>query len=100
MGVMQARVGPGTYQLRLSLGDAVSETTVTVLPNPHVTASPGDYEEQQAVLDKIASTLSAIHNAVSEMRSARSQLKAYDKLLKDNAAAKELLAMGDSLVTG
>jgi len=93
-----SRVGPGTYQLRLSLGDAVSETSVTILPNPHVTATPGDYEEQQLVLDKIASTLGAIHNAVSDMRSARSQLKAYDNLLKDNAAAKELLAKGDSLV--
>ncbi len=94
-----SRVAPGVYQLRLSLGDRIAETQVNVLKNPHVEATSADYAEQQKMLTDIETMISNIHRAVNEMRSVRKQVKAYKTLLKDNRRAKDLLAMGDSLVT-
>ncbi|MGB3151637.1 MAG: glycosyl hydrolase [Maribacter sp.] len=91
-------VGPGDYTLKLSLGETVSETTVTILPNPKVKSTPADYAEQQELMKTIEATVVEIHTAVNAMRSAKSQLNQYAKLLKDNVKAEALLKQGDSLV--
>lgn len=93
-----AKVGPGTYTLKLTLDGMTSETDVNVLANPKINANPSDYAEQQAMLEGIESALKSIHESVNAMRSAKSQLEGYAKLLKDNEEAKELLEQGDSLV--
>lgn len=96
-GYQGSAVAPGTYTLKLSMGDVSSETTVTVLPNPKVKGTPADYAEQQKILNTIESTVTDIHEAVNAMRSAKSQLKQYSDLLKDNEAAESLVKKGDSL---
>jgi photosystem II stability/assembly factor-like uncharacterized protein len=93
-----AKVGPGTYLLRLTLDGLTSETEVNILPNPKVKASMDEYAEQQSVLDQIEMTIKNIHESVTSMRSAKSQLKGYAKLLKENEKAKELLEKGKSLI--
>ena len=57
-----------------------------------------DYDEQQATLGKIEGAIKNIHESVSAMRSAKSQLKGYAKLLKGNEQAKELVEKGESLI--
>lgn len=91
-------VAPGTYVLRLSLENEQVETEAVVLPNPKINASQADYEEQQSVLNTIESTLKNMHEAVNQMRLAKSQLETYAKWLKDKEEAKELLAKGEALV--
>ncbi|MFT5750610.1 MAG: hypothetical protein ACI86L_000106, partial [Dokdonia sp.] len=90
-------MGPGTYTLRMTLNDAVSETQATVLPNPSIDATAKDYKEQQALLATIAATLKDMHTSVNTMRSAKSQLKGYAALLKDNDKATELVKEGKAL---
>ena len=92
------RVAPGSYTLRLKMGEEMVETTATVLANPKVTATQADYAEQQNVLNQIENALDQMHKAVNQMRSAKSQLGSYKKLLKDEEIAKELVAKGDSLM--
>ncbi|MDT0605911.1 VPS10 domain-containing protein [Croceitalea rosinachiae] len=91
------RVGPGTYTLRLTLENEMVETTAAVLANPKIEATTADYAEQQEVLQKIDATVIEMHHAVNQMRSAKKQLKNYQKLLKHNDAAKELLEKGEAL---
>ena len=91
-------VGPGEYTLKLTLGETVSETSVTILPRPKVKSTPADYAEQQELLKTIEATVVDIHNSVNAMRSAKSQLNLYAKLLKDNEKAEALLKQGDSLI--
>jgi len=67
------------------------------LPNPLIQASAADYTEQQRLLTTIDDTVRAIHKAVNQMRSAKSQLANYKKLLADNTGAEALLQKGDSL---
>ena len=93
-----SRVSPGTYDLRLTLEGLTSETEVTVLKNPNVEGTKADYDEQQATLGKIEGAIKNIHESVSAMRSAKSQLKGYAKLLKGNEQAKELVEKGESLI--
>jgi len=76
----------------------MSETVVRILANPKINATAGEYKEQQQLLESIESALATIHESVNAMRSAKSQLEGYAKLLKDNAAAKELLDKGKALV--
>ncbi|TDQ33045.1 VPS10 domain-containing protein [Zeaxanthinibacter enoshimensis] len=93
-----SRVAPGTYQLRLTFGSETSETEVNVLPNPNIDATAQDYKEQQEMLDKIAQTISDMHEAVNQMRSAKSQLKTYTDLLEGREEADTLLTKGKELV--
>ncbi|WP_273565324.1 VPS10 domain-containing protein [Maribacter halichondriae] len=93
-----SRVGPGTYTLRLTLDDEVSESEVTVLPNPYMEASAQDYSEQQQFLRVVEGAITEIHESVSQMRSAKIQLETYAKLLKDNDQAKDLLEKGEALI--
>ena len=93
-----SKVGPGSYQLRLTLDGLTSETSVTILPNPKVQASAAAYKEQQAILSQIEGAIKNIHESVTEMRSAKKQLKGYTELLKGNETAKELLEKGQSLI--
>ncbi|MCK0108960.1 glycosyl hydrolase [Flavobacteriaceae bacterium S0825] len=98
-GYSGSSVAPGNYTLRLALENGgQSETEVTILPNPNVASSPSDFREQQTVLLQIENTIRDIHESVNNMRSAKSQLKKYAKLLKDNDAAKDLLEKGKTLM--
>ena len=97
-GYSGATVAPGDYTLRMTLGETITETTVTILPNPKVNATKADFDEQQATLEQITSAIKDIHESVVNMRSARSQLKKYGKLLKENEGANELLKKGEELI--
>lgn len=91
-------VGPGDYQLRLTLENETAETSVSILPLPNIKATMVDYEEQQNMLKTIETTVIEIHTAVNDMLSAKSQLKQYNQLLEDNTKAEALLKQGDSLI--
>ncbi len=93
-----SHIGPGTYQLKLTLDGTTAETEVTVLKNPNVEGSPADYGEQQAVLTQIERSIKSIHESVTAMRSAKTQLQRYAELLKDNEKAKALLDKGKTLL--
>lgn len=97
-GYQGARVAPGTYTLRLSMGDASVETNAVVLADPNVEGTPADYAEQQSVLVKIDETINSMHKGVNQIRKAKNQLKTYKDLLKDNEKAKGLLENGDKLL--
>jgi len=97
-GYNGSNVAPGNYTLRLTLENESSETTVTILPNPKIKATTQDFFEQQMMLATIETTVREMHESVNKMRSAKSQLEHYAKLLKDNAAADSLLKMGKGLI--
>ena len=90
-------VAPGNYTLRLTLEDETVETQATILPNPVIKSTPQDFAEQQGMLASIEKTLHDMHESVNQMRSAKSQLTHYSKLLKGNKDAKSLLEKGKEL---
>lgn len=98
-GYAGSSVVPGTYTFRLLLEGQISETDVTILPNPKIKASEADFKEQQELLKTIESTIKSIHESVISMRSAKTQLKAYANLLKENEQADTLIEKGKELIT-
>ncbi len=80
------KVLPGTYTLRLTIGDPtigdptmddrVLEQPLSVLMDPRLTdVELDDLRAQHALLDEIAETLNLTHNNVRALRSVRSQLR-------------------------
>jgi photosystem II stability/assembly factor-like uncharacterized protein len=96
-GLAGSSVAPGKYTLRMTLGDVVSETEATILPNPKVLSSAEDFVAQQKMLVSIENTVKEMHESVNEMRSAKTQLSHYAKLLKDSKNADSLLEKGKEL---
>ena len=96
-GLNGSSVAPGEYGLRLTYGEAISETTATVLPNPAIDATAADFASQQEMLVSIEATVKEMHESVNKMRLVKAQLDQYAKLLKDNEAAEELLEKGKEL---
>ena len=96
-GLAGSRVALGKYTLRMTLGDVISETEVTILPNPKVISSSEDFIEQQKMLVSIENTVKEMHEFVNQMRSAKTQLSHYTKLLKDSKNADSLIEKGKEL---
>ncbi len=92
-------VGPGEYTIKMSIegGDTLS-TKVTILANPNVGASQSAFAEQQQLLKSIEEIISDMHGNVNDMRSAKSQLTTYQKLLKDREGVETLIDSAKSLV--
>jgi len=91
-------VAPGNYTFRLTLEKEITDTQVSILPNPLVDGTSEDFKQQQSLLMTIEATIKDMHESVNNMRSAKSQLGNYAKLLKDNDEAEELLKEGKALV--
>jgi photosystem II stability/assembly factor-like uncharacterized protein len=96
-GLAGSSVAPGKYTLRMTLGDVISETEVTILPNPKVLSSAEDFVAQQKMLVSIENTVKEMHESVNQMRSAKTQLSHYAKLLKNSENADSLLEKGKEL---
>ncbi len=97
-GLSGSSVAPGNYILRLILDGETVETEATILPNPVINSSAKDFAEQQELLVDIENTIRDMHESVNQMRSAKTQLNSYAKLLKDDDKAKALLEKGEALL--
>lgn len=96
-GLGGSTVAPGDYTLKLTLDKETTSTGVTILPNPAIDATAQDYQEQQSLLMTIETTVKDMHESVNNMRSAKSQLGHYAKLLKGQDNAKDLIEEGKKL---
>jgi len=94
-GFNGARVVPGTYDVRVSIGDAAASGQVTLLPDPRVEASAADYTFLDGKLREATTLMNEVLDNLAAARKARSQAEA---LLADYPDAAELQAAGGSAV--
>lgn len=93
-------VGTGTYGIKLSIeGGDTLQVEAKILANPNIKATAADFQDQQRVLQSISDAIEEIHENVDDLRSAKAQLKSYQKLLKDNESAKDLLDTAKAIVS-
>ncbi len=81
---------PGKYSAKLTIGGITETQTFTVLPDPRLKTKPEDYAAQLALALQIRDKLSAVNQAVIQIREAKKQLARYEKEDKVSAAAKSL----------
>jgi photosystem II stability/assembly factor-like uncharacterized protein len=90
-----ATVIPGTYRVRVSVGDAESSADLTLLPDPRVEASGEDYRFLAGKRREVTNLLNELLDSLAAARKARSQVKT---LLAEFPEDAELQALGESAV--
>lgn len=88
---------PGKYKAVLTVNGEVSETELTVLPNPNINATEKDWVEQQQILAEIVSSISDMHKQVNDMRKVKKQLTHHTEIFKDNKTGEKILAEAKKL---
>jgi photosystem II stability/assembly factor-like uncharacterized protein len=68
------RAAPGTYQVRLSVGDRTFTESFHVVKDPRIAATDADLREQFDFLIRIRDRVSEANDAVSRIRDIRSQI--------------------------
>ncbi len=81
---------PGTYTAKLTVDGKSQTQTFVVAPDPRVKTRPEDYAAQLALALQLRDKLSAVNQAVVDIRAARKQLARYEKAGKVKDAAKAL----------
>ena len=69
-----------------------------MLANPAIKASPAAYAEQQSVLAQISGAITDLHESVTKLRSAKTQLAAHKKLLAGKPAAEKVIVLADTMI--
>ena len=81
---------PGKYTVKLTAAGQTQTQTFTIRADPRLKARPEDYAAQLALALQIRDKLSAVNQAVVEIREAKNQLTRYEKEDKVKEAAKAL----------
>ena len=98
-GYQGGMVAPGSYIMRLTLGNETVKTSAYIAPDPRLTASQADYEAQEAMTKTIQKTVMDIHQSVNEMREVKQQIENAQAILEhyDNQEALKTSAKAISL---
>lgn len=92
------RVIPGSYQVRLTIGEWSMTQPLEVRMDPRVDATMAEYVEQDAFVASVAAELTAIHEAVARNNDVKGQIdELLDRLGED--ATAEITDEGTSLST-
>jgi photosystem II stability/assembly factor-like uncharacterized protein len=87
---------PGTYQVRLTVGDTVLTERFEVVNDPRVQTPLADLKTQSALLDEIYGKISAVHEGVATLRDVRTQAKSWaDRLGKKKNGGAVVEAVND-----
>jgi len=92
------RLPPGKYSARISYKGTSSETNIDVIQDPNLKITAADWSEQQKFLNNITSEVSEIHKSIIALRKVKKQVEAYNELLKDMPAGKDLVEKGKELI--
>ncbi len=100
-GVNGPDAAPGTYRVRVTVGDQKPMTqSFTVTKDPRTKATNADLVEQHDFAIRIRDRVTAANDAVKRIRSARRQLDERAAAMKDNAAYGRLAAAFADSLTG
>lgn len=74
---------PGTYQVRLTVGNKEIEKSFELVKDPNLSVTQEEYQQQFDFLVKMRDKLSQTHDAINEIRSIRKQIKELMDRIKD-----------------
>ena len=92
------QVVPGTYQVRLTVGNWSATRPLVLLPDPRLDLAEGDQAAQFELMLKIRNSLQDSHQAVERLRSVRTQLKDRAERGKEAGFGDDLPELADSAV--
>jgi hypothetical protein len=88
---------PGNYRAVLQIGEQKIETSFRILPDPRLSNSMKEYEEQDAFLQELETNFSDIHHSILKMRKVKNQLKLLTPLLGEKQELADLKEKAEKL---
>jgi len=88
---------PGKYKVKLTVNGASSEEEFEILKDPRATASDANMKAKFDFLMKVQEKVSEAHNTISDIRSAKAQIKTVSDRLKDNEDMKDVVEMAKEI---
>ncbi len=92
------QVPPGTYRVRLTVGDAVREQSFEVRSDPRVAASNEDFRTQFDLLLGLRDKLSEVHTAINQVRALRRRAEDWLKRARDKPELEKVAAAAKTLI--
>ncbi len=92
------QVVPGSYQVRLTMGDWSDTASFEVLPDPRLDLGSEARAAQFELMIRIRGSLQESHRAVERVRAVRAQLKDRAERAKEAGFGDDLPALADSAV--
>ncbi|BBM73727.1 VPS10 domain-containing protein [Rhodothermus marinus] len=89
---------PGTYRVRLTVGDQVQEQTFRLLKDPRSTATDEDLQAQFAFLMEVRDRVSEVHRTIKHIREIRQDLREVIGRLPDDSTGAALRRQGRSII--
>ena len=88
---------PGHYQIQLTAAGRTYTEPLVIQPDPRVRATAADYQRQFALAQQIAAKVSAIDQAVNQMRAVEKQLAALQGRIAAQPRAHAVLVAAKAL---
>ena len=90
---------PGTYEVRLTVGDQSQTVSFDLVKDPRVDATQKDFDAQFELLIQLRDKLSETHDNINRLRSARDQVGQWSSRAKGTAAEEAVSTASESLNT-
>ena len=98
-GTLQGhRIVPGTYDVRLSVGEEVFTRQLEVRADPRVDATPSGFQAQSDLMAEISFELEEIHQAVLNIRSVREQVEGLVNRMEQQEGHDSIVSAGKELI--
>jgi len=88
---------PGTYQVRLTVGDQTYSESFTIHKDPRISATQADLEAQFELRLKIRDKLSETHDAINMLRNMRRQIEDWVQRTQEREDHEAIVKAGESL---
>jgi len=96
-GVTGHRVGPGTYLIKMTLGDTSVTAPLAVRWDPRIETPVQQITEQQAALSDIRAMIDELHRSITSLDAAKSQAAARKSVLEQVGGSGDLINASDTL---
>lgn len=96
-GVTGRTAAPGTYEVRLNLGDQSATRELRLVPDPRWRATAAQYVAQEQFLRAAVASLDEMHRGANLLRGARDQVQEIIQRTADRAEADTIEAAGGAL---
>jgi hypothetical protein len=93
-----ARVSPGTYTARLSVGNVTRTQPLEVRADPRIEATTAQIAERDSVANLLIQRIGEMHDAVNRIRDVKTQVQGFITRTKDADSARAIATMGGALV--
>ena len=92
-----ARVSPGRYTVRLTMGSTVLSQPLEVRQDPRITAPTAVIAARDSLADLLSNRINEIHESVLRLRDVKTQVQGYVQRAKETSAPDTIAKAGRAL---